>query len=76
MRAKTEQEFQHEQERLWRQMQDEKDRERAAAAARLRDLEEERSRIEGALERERVERERIQHMEESHKQNTLLLQQQ
>lgn len=41
-------------------MNQEKEVERDKAAARLRDLEEERLRIEEALQRERFERERIE----------------
>jgi len=46
MRNKTEQEFTYEQERLWRQLHEEKEQERARGEARLRSLEDERYRIE------------------------------
>ena len=57
MRNKTEQEFQYEQERLWQQMHEEKERERGKGEARLRSLEDERYRIEQQLALERQERE-------------------
>lgn len=46
MRSRNEEDFSDEQERLWAQLNEEKERERARGEARLRSLEEERARIE------------------------------
>jgi hypothetical protein len=46
MRNKTELEFNQEQERLWQQMHEEKERERKRGEQKLRSLEDERFRIE------------------------------
>ena len=57
MRNKTEQEFAYEQERLWQQLHEEKERERQKGELRLRSLEDERYRIEHELAAERAQRE-------------------
>jgi hypothetical protein len=57
MRNKTEQEFAYEQERLWQQLHEEKERERQKGELRLRSLEDERYRIEQELAAERAQRE-------------------
>ena len=54
VRTRGEAQFQAEQDQLWAEVRQEK--ERAQAASKLRQLEEDRNRIELALEAERMER--------------------